>query len=118
MLLGATTILREGLPNFPTPSRPWDIIDLHRATHYYTAPTALRLLKKDGNQHLTGQLDSLRAIGCVGEPLAPEVWRWCHEAVGKGRVHVLDVSLHSLRVCIGSDPALRHSFRPKQDRWC
>lgn len=71
---GITTVLFESLPTFPTPSRYWETIDKHRVTHFYTAPTAIRSLKKLGDQHvLTSSLATLRVLGSVGEPIDPEV---------------------------------------------
>uniref|UniRef100_A0A8H7TQK4 acetate--CoA ligase n=1 Tax=Bionectria ochroleuca TaxID=29856 RepID=A0A8H7TQK4_BIOOC len=90
LLLGVSTIVFEGSPMYPNPSRYWDIIDKHNVTHFYVAPTALRLLKKSGDQHVTGDRAYLRVLGSVGEPIAPEVWKWYFEVVGKGQAQIVD----------------------------
>src|SRR3546814_18518218 len=74
----------EGLPNWPTPSRIWEVVDRHRVTTLYTAPTALRSLMKEGDDHVTRtSRASLRLMGTVGEPINPEAWRWYHAVVGE-----------------------------------
>ncbi|KAF5095157.1 hypothetical protein D0Z03_001896 [Geotrichum reessii] len=91
LLLGATTVVFEGTPAYPTPARLWQIIDAHQVTQFYVAPTALRLLKRAGpGWPRAADLRSLRTLGSVGEPIAPDVWRWFHELVGRGRAHVCD----------------------------
>lgn len=90
LLLGATTVVFEGTPAYPTFSRYWDIVDLHKVTHFYVAPTALRLLKRAGTTHIHHDLSSLRTLGSVGEPIAPDVWLWYNENVGKGKAHICD----------------------------
>lgn len=92
LLLGATTVVFEGTPVYPTLSRYWDIIERHKITHFYVAPTALRLLKRAGSEHVTGTMGHLRVLGSVGEPIAPEIWKWYFEVVGKKEAHVVDVS--------------------------
>ena len=91
LVLGATTVIFEGTPTYPTPARIWDIIDAHKVTQFYIAPTALRLLKRVGSGWpRAANLESLRTLGSVGEPISPDVWRWFHEHVGRGRAHVCD----------------------------
>ncbi|KAK7220094.1 hypothetical protein V2G26_008097 [Clonostachys chloroleuca] len=90
LLLGVSTIVFEGSPMYPNPSRYWNIIDKHNVSHFYVAPTALRLLKKSGDQHVTGDRAHLRVLGSVGEPIAPEVWKWYFEVVGKGQAQIVD----------------------------
>ncbi|ODQ67483.1 acetate--CoA ligase [Nadsonia fulvescens var. elongata DSM 6958] len=91
LLLGATTVVFEGTPAYPNFSRYWDIIDAHKVTHFYVAPTALRLLKRAGNQYIQDyKLNSLRTLGSVGEPIAPDVWTWYNENIGRGKAHICD----------------------------
>jgi acetyl-CoA synthetase len=88
---GVTTVLFEGLPVYPDASRCWQIVDDLKATSFYTAPTALRSLIAEGDHHLaSSSRDSLRVLASAGEPINPEVWRWFHEKVGKGRCAVVD----------------------------
>jgi acetyl-CoA synthetase len=88
---GATTLMFEGVPNWPTPARIWEVVDRHRVATLYTAPTALRALMKEGDGFVRGtDRSSLRLLGSVGEPINPEAWRWYHEVVGDGRCPVLD----------------------------
>ncbi|MFB9051223.1 acetate--CoA ligase [Sphingobium indicum] len=88
---GGTTLMFEGVPNWPTPSRIWEVVDRHRVTTLYTAPTALRSLMKEGDDHVTRtSRASLRLMGTVGEPINPEAWRWYHEVVGEGRCPIVD----------------------------
>lgn len=88
---GASTLLFEGVPTYPDASRFWQVIDKHRVSQFYTAPTAIRMLMREGDGHLTGtQRDTLRVLGSVGEPINPEAWQWYHEKVGKGRCAVVD----------------------------
>jgi acetyl-CoA synthetase len=91
-LLGVTTLVFEGTPAYPNFSRYWDIIDKHGITQFYVAPTALRLLKRAGDQHIVKEMKKLRVLGSVGEPIAEDVWKWYHEKVGKKECHVVDVS--------------------------
>lgn len=92
LLLGVSTVVFESAPVYPGPSRYWETVIKHNITHLYVAPTALRLLKQAGNEHISDQMESLRVLGSVGEPIAPEVWRWYNESVGKGKCHIVDVS--------------------------
>jgi acetyl-CoA synthetase len=98
LLLGLSTLVFEGTPAYPSFSRYWDIVDKHQLTHFYVAPTAIRLLKRAGDQHFHHDLSSLRVLGSVGEPIAPEVWKWYRKMVGNDRCAVVDVfpnsSLH------------------------
>ncbi len=88
---GATTVMYEGAPNFPENDRFWKIIDDHRVTIFYTAPTAIRAFIKWGdefpNRH---QLDSLRLLGSVGEPINPQTWMWYAAVIGKNRCPIID----------------------------
>ncbi|TPG54594.1 acetate--CoA ligase [Sphingomonas glacialis] len=88
---GATTLMYEGVPNWPTASRIWEIVDRHQVATLYTAPTALRALMKEGDGYVTAtSRASLRVLGSVGEPINPEAWRWYHDVVGEGRCPVMD----------------------------
>ncbi|MEN9722291.1 MAG: hypothetical protein RJB38_277 [Pseudomonadota bacterium] len=88
---GATTLLFEGIPTYPDASRHWEIIDRHQVTLYYTAPTAIRALMREGDEPVRRfSRQSLRLLGSVGEPINPEAWQWFHRVVGEGRCPVVD----------------------------
>ena len=88
---GATTLMYEGVPNYPTASRIWDVVDRHQVQTLFTAPTALRALMKEGDDFVTRtSRASLRLLGTVGEPINPEAWRWYHGVVGEGRCPIID----------------------------
>ena len=88
---GATTVMFESIPLYPDPGRYWRVVDDLKATIFYTAPTALRALIREGDKWVKGSSRaSLRLLGSVGEPINPEVWRWYHEVVGEGRCAVVD----------------------------
>ncbi len=88
---GATTLIYEGIPNWPTASRIWEVVDRHQVATLYTAPTALRALMKEGDDFVTAtSRASLRSLGTVGEPINPEAWRWYHDIVGEGRCPIVD----------------------------
>src|SRR3546814_13915894 len=74
----------EGVPNWPTPSRIWEVVDRHQVHTLFTAPTALRALMREGDDYVrrTGR-HSLRLLGTVGEPINPEAWRWYHDVPGE-----------------------------------
>ncbi len=87
----ATTIMFEGVPNFPDFGRFWDIVDKHKVNQFYTAPTALRSLMKEGNEWIKSKnLTSLRLLGTVGEPIKEPEWNWYHEFIGKGTCPIVD----------------------------
>jgi len=88
---GATTLMYEGAPNHPGPDRFWKIIDDHKVTVFYTAPTAIRAFIKWGDEHpAKHKLDTLRLLGTVGEPINPEAWIWYRDAIGHGRCPIVD----------------------------
>ena len=88
---GATSVIFEGVPNYPNNGRFWDIIDRHQVNIFYTAPTALRALMRDGNVPVKSRSrKSLRLLGTVGEPINPEAWRWYHDVVGEGKLPIVD----------------------------
>jgi acetyl-CoA synthetase len=86
---GVTTVMFESIPTFPDPSRYWKVINDVKAETFYTAPTALRALLREGDQWLE-PIPTVRLLGSVGEPINPEVWRWYHDTVGGGRCAVVD----------------------------
>lgn len=90
LLLGCATVVFESTPAYPNFSRYWDVIDKYDVTQFYVAPTALRLLKRAGNEHIHHEMKHLRILGSVGEPIAAEVWKWYFEAVGKETAHICD----------------------------
>jgi acetyl-CoA synthetase len=88
---GATSVIFEGIPSYPDNGRFWDIIDRHQVNIFYTAPTALRALMRDGDAPVQARSrQSLRLLGTVGEPINPEAWRWYHGVVGDGRLPIVD----------------------------
>jgi len=88
---GATTLMFEGVPNYPNSSRFWDVIDKHKVNTFYTAPTALRALMREGDGPVKKtSRASLRLLGSVGEPINPEAWLWYHRVVGDGRCPIVD----------------------------
>ncbi|HYD71625.1 MAG TPA: acetate--CoA ligase [Candidatus Binatia bacterium] len=88
---GATTLMFEGVPNYPTNSRFWEVIDKHKVNIFYTAPTAIRALMRDGEAPVkSSSRASLRLIGTVGEPINPEAWLWYYRTVGDSRCPVVD----------------------------
>ena len=88
---GATTLMFEGIPTYPSPSRFWEVVDKHQVNIFYTAPTALRALMAQGNEHLEStSRESIRVLGTVGEPINPEAWEWYYRAVGDKRCPIVD----------------------------
>ena len=88
---GATSLIFEGVPTYPTPSRFWEVIDKHKVEIFYTAPTAIRALMRDGEDPVKKtSRASLRLLGSVGEPINPEAWLWYHRVVGDGRCPIVD----------------------------
>ncbi|HVG52263.1 MAG TPA: acetate--CoA ligase [Xanthobacteraceae bacterium] len=88
---GATTLMFEGVPNYPSMSRFWEVIDKHKVNIFYTAPTAIRALMQAGDGPVTKtSRKSLRLLGSVGEPINPEAWEWYHRVVGDGRCPIVD----------------------------
>ncbi len=88
---GATTLMFEGVPNYPNASRFWDVIDKHRVNIFYTAPTAIRALMQLGDDPVKRtSRKSLRLLGSVGEPINPEAWEWYHRVVGDHRCPIVD----------------------------
>lgn len=91
LLNGSTTFLFESTPVYPDPGRYWDMIQRHKITQFYTAPTAIRLLMRYGDE-IPSKYDvsSVKVLGSVGEPINPEAWRWYYEVVGRKKCSVVD----------------------------
>ena len=88
---GATSLMFEGVPNYPDFSRFWQVVDKHKVSIFYTAPTAIRALMREGEAPVKAtSRQSIRLLGTVGEPINPEAWRWYHEVVGDARVPIVD----------------------------
>jgi len=88
---GATTLIFEGVPNYPDASRHWEVCDKHEVNIYYTAPTAIRALMREGDDPVTKtSRKSIRLLGTVGEPINPEAWHWYHQVVGEDRCPIVD----------------------------
>ena len=88
---GATTLMFEGVPTYPDSSRFWQVVEKHKVNIFYTAPTAIRALMREGDAPVTGcDRSSLRLLGSVGEPINPEAWMWYHDVVGEGRCPIVD----------------------------
>ena len=88
---GATTLMFEGVPNYPTNSRFWEIVDKHKVNIFYTAPTAIRALMREGDEAVKQtSRSSLKLLGTVGEPINPEAWRWYYDVVGNKNCEIVD----------------------------
>jgi acetyl-CoA synthetase len=88
---GATSLMFEGIPNYPRPDRFWELIEKYKITIFYTAPTAIRALERSGNEWPKGRdLSSLRLLGTVGEPINPEAWMWYYNVIGNKRCPIVD----------------------------
>ena len=88
---GAVTLMFEGVPTYPDSSRFWQVVEKHKVNIFYTAPTAIRALMREGEAPVKGcDRSSLRLLGSVGEPINPEAWMWYHEVVGDGRCPIVD----------------------------
>jgi len=88
---GATTVMFEGIPTYPDAGRFWDVVDKYQVTQFYTAPTAIRALMREGEEPvLKRDLSSLKLLGTVGEPINPEAWMWYHKNVGKEQRPIVD----------------------------
>jgi len=88
---GATTLMFEGVPTYPSPSRFWDVVDKHKVSIFYTAPTAIRSLMGAGEEHVKKtDRSTLRILGSVGEPINPEAWNWYYDVVGDKRCPIVD----------------------------
>jgi acetyl-CoA synthetase len=91
LAVGATSVMFEGVPVYPDPGRFWDVVDKYKITQFYTAPTAIRALMREGEDHaLKRDLSSIKVLGTVGEPINPEAWLWYHRNVGRERCPIVD----------------------------
>jgi acetyl-CoA synthetase len=91
LICGATIVMYEGAPDYPTPARIWEILQMYRVTIFYTTPTALRMFMKFGDEIPNSyDLSSLRLLGTVGEPINPEVWKWYFRVIGKNKCPIID----------------------------
>ncbi len=91
LINGGTSVIFEGVPNYPDFGRFWDVIEKHKVNIFYTAPTAIRALMREGDDWVTSRdLSSLRLLGTVGEPINPEAWRWYYEVVGHSNCPIVD----------------------------
>ena len=91
MICGATQVMYEGAPDYPSPARMWDLIQRYKITIFYTTPTALRMFMKFGDSIPNSfDLSSLRLLGTVGEPINPEVWKWYYTIIGKSKCPIID----------------------------
>ena len=91
LALGATSLMFEGVPTYPNPDRFWEIVERYKVSIFYTAPTAIRALMREGEQWVKGRgVSSLRILGSVGEPINPEAWRWYYVNVGQERCPIMD----------------------------
>ena len=90
----ATTVMFEGVPSYPDFGRFWDIVNKHNVNQFYTAPTAIRALAKQGVKYVEGKdISSLKILGTVGEPINEEAWHWYDKNIGKGKCPIVDLSL-------------------------
>jgi len=91
LALGATTLMFEGVPSYPAPDRFWQIVEKFKVNQFYTAPTALRAMIRDGDKWPEGRdLSSLKVLGTVGEPINPQVWEWYYKVIGKEKCPIVD----------------------------
>ena len=109
-----TTVMFEGVPNYPTNSRFWEVIDKHQVEIFYTAPTAIRALMRDGDEPVQKtKRDSLRLLGTVGEPINPEAWLWYNRVVGEGRCPIVDTYWQTeTGACLASPLPGAHAAKP------
>ncbi|MGD9717134.1 MAG: acetate--CoA ligase [Sulfuricurvum sp.] len=91
LAMGATTVMFEGVPTYPDAGRPWKMVEEYKINQFYTAPTAIRVLHKTGeDEPAKYDLSSLKVLGTVGEPIDPPAWKWYYEAVGSGKCAIVD----------------------------
>jgi len=91
LCIGATSVMFEGVPSYPKPDRFWEIVEKYKVTIFYTAPTAIRAIMRDGDDWPNNRdLSSIRILGSVGEPINPEAWMWYYEVIGKSKSPILD----------------------------
>ncbi|KXS16936.1 acetate--CoA ligase [Gonapodya prolifera JEL478] len=91
LVIGSTTLVFESILTYPNPGRYWQMVETHKLTQFYTAPTAIRALRRPGDKHITSHdLNSLRVLGSVGEPINPEAWHWYNDVIGNGKCPIVD----------------------------
>ena len=120
---GATTLMFEGVPTYPDSGRFWQVVEKHKVTIFYTAPTAIRALMREGDAPVKKwDRSSLRLLGSVGEPINPEAWMWYRDVVGDGRCPIVDtwwqtetggILITPLPGATTTKPGLPHAFL-----WC
>ena len=110
----ATSLMFEGVPNYPTNSRFWEVCDKHKVEIFYTAPTALRALMREGDEWVKRtSRSSIRLLGTVGEPINPEAWLWYHRVVGEGRCPIVDTWWQTeTGACLMSPLPGAHALKP------
>ncbi len=110
----ATSLMFEGVPNYPTNARFWEVCDKHKVEIFYTAPTALRALMREGDEFVTRtSRSSIRLLGTVGEPINPEAWLWYHRVVGEGRCPIVDTWWQTeTGACLMSPLPGAHALKP------
>jgi len=116
---GAKTLMFEGIPSYPTPARYWEVIDKHQVNIFYTAPTAIRALRREGDEWVKASCrKSLRLLGTVGEPINPEVSSWYFQVVGEGRCPIVDTwwQTETGGIMISPLPTVDH-FKPGSAGW-
>ena len=110
---GATSVVFEGVPSYPDFSRFWQVIDKHKVSLFYTAPTAIRALLKEGDSYVNKtDRSSLRILGTVGEPINVEAWMWYHETIGGGRCPIVDTWWQTETGGIMITPLAAHPLKP------
>ncbi len=115
LVSGATQVLFQGTPTYPTPGRLWEIVDKYGVSILYTSPTAIRALMREGERWVhQSQREQLRLLGSVGEPINPEAWRWYHDVVGKGQCPIVDTwwQTETGGICISPVPSLHNVQKP------
>lgn len=106
LMNGVSTMVFESTPVYPTPSRYWQTVDKYKVTQFYSAPTAIRLLRRLGDHHVKDHdLSTLRVLGSVGEPINPEAWHWYNDHVGRKQCAIVDTFWHVL------SPSAQKMFR-------
>ncbi len=115
LVSGATQVLFQGTPTYPTPGRLWEIVDKYGVSILYTSPTAIRALMREGERWVyQSRRERLRLLGSVGEPINPEAWRWYHDVVVKGQCPIVDTwwQTETGGICISPLPSLHNVQKP------
>ena len=127
LALGATTVMYESVPTYPQPDRFWEIVEKFKVNIFYTAPTALRSLMREGEKWPeANMIHSLRILGSVGEPINPEAWIWYYNVIGKERCPIMDTWWqtetggylhHAAARCYSYQTWFSHSAFPWHQSW-